>query len=262
MTTAGAAGGDARDLVDGLAVIRAFDAHAPVLGAADVAARAGVSEDEARRLLAALVAQGYVDFEARAYRLTPLVLELGVGYLASLRLPRVAQPHLEALAYELGESVSAAVLDRASIVYVGRTAAPRLVSTRITFGTRLPAHASAMGRAMLAQLPEEEWDARLEATGLEALTTRTVTAPVALRESLRETLRQGWCEVDGEVEDGLRSIAVPVHGLHGVAAAIGVTTLSGHGDAATLAARLLATAREIEDDLRADDLAARGARGA
>ncbi|WP_082105183.1 IclR family transcriptional regulator domain-containing protein [Demequina subtropica] len=243
------------ELARGLAVIRAFDAAAQMLTAEEVADRAGLDPDDAAHLLGVLTSLGYLEAEARAFRLTPRVLGLGIGYLSSLVLPRIAQPHLDALASELGESVSAAVLDGASIVYVARAAVPGAAATHVTIGTRLPAHAAAMGRAMLAQLPAEDWDARLEATGLEPLTSRTVTRLEDLRVSLRATLPRGWCEVDGEVEHGLRSVAVPVHGLRGVAAAIGVTTPSGRGDARGLAERLAETVRAIEDELRAVDLA-------
>jgi len=251
--------GFVRSLARGLAVIRAFDAERPALTLAEVADRAGMSRAAARRLLLTLEHLGYVKAEARAFTLTPRVLELGVGYLSSLGLPAVAQPHLDALSQELGESVSAAVLDGAEIVHVARAASRRIMSVRIAVGTRLPVHATAMGRVLVSRLPEPQWEPLLRASGLAPLTARTVTDVEELRGILRATLRRGWAEVDGELEEGLRAVAVPVRGAYGVEAAINVATIAGRSgpDAARLVERLSATARAIEDDLRMVALADR-----
>ncbi|WP_228373773.1 IclR family transcriptional regulator domain-containing protein [Demequina maris] len=240
-------------IATGLSVIRAFDASRPALTLDEVGERSGLAVGAARDALDALGRLGYVRDEARAYALTPRVLELGMGYLSSLGLPAVAQPHLERLSQELGESASAAVLDGGEIVYVARAAARRITSVRIAVGTRLPVHATAMGRVLLARLPEESRERVLRTARLAASTPRTVTDPDALREILRGTLLRGWTEVDGELEDGLRSIAVPVRGAYGVDAAIGVATVSGRSglDTATAVERLSTAARAIEDDLRA-----------
>ncbi len=153
------------------------------------------------------------------------MLELGFSYLSSLSLPEIVQPHLEALSRDVDESVSAAVLDGTDIVYVARVPTRRIMSVRITIGTRFPAFATSMGRVLLAGLPDAAADAALAASDLAQLTDRTLTDRAALRAELARVRAQGWSLVDGELEPGLRSIAAPLHGRDGrVVAALNVST--------------------------------------
>jgi IclR family pca regulon transcriptional regulator len=221
-----AASGDfVQSLARGLSVIRAFDAEHAELTLSDVARRAGITRAAARRFLLTLESLGYVASDARAFRLTPRVLELGFSYLSSLSLPEIVQPHLEALSREVDESVSAAVLDGADIVYVARVPTRRIMSVRITIGTRFPAFATSLGRVLLAGLPGSAADAALAASDLAPFTARTLTDSTALHDELDRVRAQGWSLVDGELEPGLRSIAAPLHGRDGrVVAALNVST--------------------------------------
>ena len=221
-----AASGDfVQSLARGLSVIRAFDAEHAELTLSDVARRAGITRAAARRFLLTLESLGYVASDARAFRLTPRVLELGFSYLSSLSLPEIVQPHLEALSRDVDESVSAAVLDGSDIVYIARVPTRRIMSVRITIGTRFPAFATSMGRVLLAGLPNPAADAVLAASDRAHLTDRTLTDLAALGDELVRVREQGWSLVDGELEPGLRSIAAPLHGRDGrVVAALNVST--------------------------------------
>ena len=208
-----------QSLARGLSVVRAFDAEHPELSLSDVARRTGLTRAAARRFLLTLETLGYVRSDGRAFALTPRVLELGFSYLSALSLPEIVQPHLEALSREVDESGSAAVRDGPDIVYVARVPTRRIMSVRITIGTRFPAYATSMGRVLLAGSPQSAVDAA--ASTLPALTERTLTDPAALRAELARVEEQGWSLVDGELEPGLRSIAAPLHARDGsVVAAI------------------------------------------
>ncbi|HWI31912.1 MAG TPA: IclR family transcriptional regulator C-terminal domain-containing protein [Microbacterium sp.] len=251
----GANGEFVQSLARGLAVIRAFDAEHPELSLSDVARRTGLTRAAARRFLLTLETLGYVRSDARAFALTPRVLELGFSYLSALSLPEIVQPHLEALSREVDESVSAAVLDGPDIVYVARVPTRRIMSVRITIGTRFPAYATSMGRVLLAGLVDAERDAALAASALAPLTERTVTDPAALRDALARVRTQGWSLVDGELEPGLRSIAAPVHARDGsVVAAINVSTSATRDTVEHLLEAylppLLRTANAIDAELR------------
>ncbi|KAA9155832.1 helix-turn-helix domain-containing protein [Microbacterium lushaniae] len=219
-----------QSLARGLAVIRAFDADHPALTLSDTARRAGLPRAAARRFLHTLETLGYVRADARTYSLTPRVLELGFSYLSALSLPEIVQPHLERLSREVDESVSAAVLDGPDIVYVARVPTRRIMSVRITIGTRFPAYATSMGRVLLASLPEEAAADLIAAAHPEPLTPRTRTDAAALTAELERVRSQGWALVDGELEPGLRSVAAPVHGRSGaVVAAVNVSaSAAGH----------------------------------
>lgn len=244
-----------QSLARGIAVIRAFDATHPELTLSDVARRSDVSPAAARRFLRTLETLGYVRSDGRRFALTPRVLELGFSYLSALSLPEVMQPHLERLSREVDESVSAAVLAGLDIVYVARVPTRRIMSVRITIGTRFPAYATSMGRVLLAALPEADRRAALSASDRRALTPHTVTEVPALEATLERVRAQGYAFVDGELERGLRSVAVPVRGRDGeVAAALNISTSVGRVTAERLRAEyvplLRETASAIEHDLR------------
>lgn len=194
-----ASGEFVQSLARGLAVIRAFDADHATLTLSEVAQRAELTRAAARRFLLTLETLGYVRADGRGFSLTPRVLELGFSYLSSLSLPELAQPHLERLSGELGESVSAAVLDGDEIVYVARVATRRIMAVGITIGTRFPAAVTSMGRVLLA------------ASGADAASA--------------EVRAQGWAIADQELEPGLRAVAAPVRDRSGeVVAAVNVST--------------------------------------
>jgi IclR family transcriptional regulator, pca regulon regulatory protein len=225
--TEAASGEFVQSLARGLSVIRAFDAEHPELTLSEVARRAGLTRAAARRFLMTLETLGYVRSDARAFTLTPRILELGFSYLSASTLPEIAQPHLERLSRDVDESVSAGVLDEADIVYVARVPTRRIMSVRITIGTRFPAYATSIGRALLAGLPDAEAEAVLDASDLRPLTDRTIADRAELLAELARVREQGWAVVDGELEPGLRSIAVPLHGRDGtVIAAINVSSSS------------------------------------
>src|SRR3984957_5515292 len=239
----------------GLAVIRAFGPDREKLSLSEVARATGLTRAATRRFLLTLVKLGYVRNDGREFSLRPRVLELGYAYLSGLALPEVAAPHLEELVARLHESSSISVLDGLQIVYVARVPTKRIMTVAISVGTRFPAHATSMGRVLLAGMSEPELDRYLAAADFEAFTARTVTDPERLREIVREVARLGYAIVDQELEEGLRAIAAPIHGAgDAVAAAINV---SAHASRVSMAAMrsdllpaMLETARRIEADLR------------
>ena len=231
-----------QSLARGLSVIRAFDATHPVLTLSEVAQRAEMTRAAARRFLHTLVELGYVRESGRDFALTPRVLELGHSYLSALSLPDIVHPHLERLSRQVDESVSAAVLDGSDIVYISRVPTRRIMSVGITIGTRFPAHATSMGRVLLAHA-EEPGEAL---TGsLARVTPTTVTDPRALARELERIREQGYALVDGELEEGVRSVAAPIRGRGGrVVAAVNVSTAASRVDLDRLTGEHLPALRE------------------
>jgi IclR family pca regulon transcriptional regulator len=203
----------------GLAVLQVFSREHPALTLSEVARLTGITRATARRVLLTLERLGMVRSDGRRFSLTPRVLTLGWAYLSSLGLWEIAQPLMEELTAQTGESCSAATLDLPDIVYVARVPTRRIMSITLNVGTRLPAYATSMGRVLLAELAPAELDAFLATAALEPLTPRTLTDPAALRAELERVRAQGWALVDEELELGLRSIAAPVRGPSGAAVA-------------------------------------------
>ncbi|MGI8393214.1 IclR family transcriptional regulator domain-containing protein [Leucobacter sp. W1038] len=244
-----------QSLARGIGVIRAFDADHPELTLSDVARRVDISPAAARRFLRTLETLGYVRSDGRHFALTPRVLELGFSYLSALSLPEIMQPHLERLSRRVDESVSAAVLAGPDIVYVARVPTRRIMSVRITIGTRFPAYATSLGRVLLAHLPEQDLAQVLRETEWRALTERTITEPAALMSELDRVREQGYALVDGELELGLRSVAAPVRGRDGqVTSAINVSTSASRDSLGRVLEHhlplLLDSTRKVEADLR------------
>lgn len=248
------AGDFVQSLARGLAVIRAFDAEHAELTLSEVARETGISPAATRRFLRTLELLGYVRESGRRFSLTPRILELGFSYLSALSLPEVMQPHLKTLSAMVNESVSAAVLAGTDIVYVARVPTRRIMTQSITIGTRFPAYATSMGRVLLAAMSPVERDAVLEQSDIRALSPFTKTRREDLVAAITEVGRQGWAIVDGELEAGLRSAAVPVRGADGtVVAAINMSTsalVTSHEQVERdYLPHLLATANAVERDL-------------
>ena len=204
-----------QSLARGLAVVRAFDAEHQEMTLSEVATRTALTRATARRFLHTLVELGYMRTDGRVFALTPLVLQLGYAYLSGQRLPELAQPILEDLSHRHGESTSLAVLDGTDIVYLARIHTRRIISVGITPGTRFPAHATSMGRVLLAALGPAELDDYFAHADLVPLTPRTLTSREAIEAELARIREAGFAVVDQELEVGLRSLAVPVLGAHG-----------------------------------------------
>lgn len=240
-----------RSLARGLEVITAFDAEHASMTLSEVAERTGLGRATARRFLLTLVELGYVRSDDRRFALTPQVLRLGTAYLSGLDLPAVAQPHLERLSALVSESTSAAVLDGGDIVYVARVATRRIMSVGITVGTRFPAHATSMGRVLLAARGDAERRTVLGDEPLAAPTDRTLTAVDRVLGELDRVADRGWALVDGELEVGLRSLAVPVRDVRGtVVAALNVSSTSPADVLRSTLGPLQETAAAVEADLR------------
>ncbi|GAA1367363.1 IclR family transcriptional regulator domain-containing protein [Streptomyces beijiangensis] len=219
-----------------------------------VAEATGLARATARRSLLTLEQLGQVACEGRQFRLLPRVLELGCARLSELTLPEIAQPHLTALVERVHESASLVVLDGTDIRYVARVPTERIMSVTITVGTRLPAYATSMGRVLLAGLAPGERPA-LPAE-LPALTRHTVTSSREIGRIVDRVAAEGFALVDEELEEGLRSLAVPVRDALGrVVAALNVAQHAGRGTADEARGALLPALREtaelIEADLRA-----------
>ena len=244
-----------QSLERGLAVIRAFDAEHDELTLSDVARATGLTRAAARRFLHTLVELGYMRTDGRLFALRPRILELGYAYLSSMGLPEVAQPHLETLVSQVHESSSVSVLDGLDVVYVARVPTKRIMTVSIAVGTRFPAYATSMGRVLLASQTDDWLEHYLTTAELRPLTRYTTVEARLLRAILDHVRDQGWSLVDQELEEGLRSIAVPIHNPDGnVVAAVNVSAHASRGSSDDIRDELLpplrTAATAIEHDLR------------
>lgn len=255
--------GNDRDFIQsierGFAVLLAFDADLPTPTLAELASRTGFSRPAVRRILLTLQKLGYVAAQGPRWTLTPRVLTIGQHYAATHGIVEVAQPHLMRVAERTGESASLAQLDGIDVVYVARVHVRRVLSLNVDVGTRLPVHATSMGRVLAAYAESTIVDRVVEA-GLPRLTEWTVTDPVEFRDRLHDVRRAGYAIVDSELEDGFLSAAVPVRDSAGeVVAALAYSTARGRHSIEDLEATVVPVLLEVAADI-GRDLAAMPAR--
>ncbi|WP_328814672.1 IclR family transcriptional regulator domain-containing protein [Nonomuraea cypriaca] len=237
-----------QSLARGLAVLVALGrpGGATLAGAARAT---GLPRATARRAVQTLERLGYVAADGPRFVLLPKVLELGYAHLSGRTFRAVVQPHLADLVARVHESASVAVLSGDDIVYLARVPTRRIMSVDITVGTRFPAYATAMGRVLLAGLPDEPQNGIVSPP----LTSHTITSPAELRAAVRQAAADGYAVVDQELEEGVRSIAVPVHDRAGrVIAAVNVATHASRATPADLRADVLPALREAAARMEAD----------
>ncbi|MZF85106.1 helix-turn-helix domain-containing protein [Streptomyces sp. SID5643] len=216
-------------LARGLTVLTAFGEGREGLTLTEVARATGLARATARRALITYEHLGLVAPAGRTFTPTPRVLSLGFPPLSRTTLSEIAQPHLADLTSRIHESTSLAVLSDSGeeIQFTARVTTARVMSVNITVGTRLPACATALGRVLLAD-------------------TRDDGALASVRS-------EGYALVDEELEEGLRSIAVPIRDRSGRVVAALNTAL--HASRRTprecvtdLLPELTATATRIQTD--------------
>jgi IclR family transcriptional regulator, pca regulon regulatory protein len=202
-------------LAKGLAIIEAFSPRRTRLTVTEAAQSSGTSRASARRCLLTLTELGYLEFDGKYFRPQPRLLALSAGYSGTRALPQLAQPFLKAARDQIHESISLAVLDGESALFVARSEAERLVTTGISVGTRIDLYCSATGRVLLAAWPDDRIADYLERTEITARTKNSIVRKPALRDAVRQTKSAGYAFTDQELEVGLRSIAVPVFDMRG-----------------------------------------------
>ncbi|WP_081888899.1 IclR family transcriptional regulator domain-containing protein [Comamonas aquatica] len=213
----------------GLEVIRSFSADRPVQTLSEVAAQTGLTRAGARRILLTLQTLGYVACaDGKHFELTPRILDLGFAYLSSQPLWNLAMPAMETLSETVQESCSAGVLDGLEVVYVVRVHAHKIMSTNLGVGSRLPAFWTSMGRVLLAGLPQPQLLALLASCPREPFTRYTLTEDADLLAAIEVVRQQGWALINQELEEGLISVAAPLHNAQGQC--VGAINVSGQAN--------------------------------
>ncbi len=240
-------------------VLSLFEPGRAELGVSEVARALGISKSSAHGLLVSLAEIGLLSRTENArYRLGERILSLAEAYRVTHRLNPEAQALLWQVAAGLRCVVSLAVLEGGSVVFVERAAHHPQAGVRVPLGVRLPVHASAAGKVLLAFRPEREVRAALLAQGeLRPLTENTITSPDQLLRELRRVREGGFAYNLGEAFPQDYCLAVPVWGPgREVVAAVSVSTSRRRFWQCREAA--LAAAREVSHRLSRSLAGARG----
>ncbi|WP_257350517.1 IclR family transcriptional regulator [Pseudalkalibacillus decolorationis] len=199
-------------LVRGLEILKMFNEDKPTLSLVEIANNLGVSRTTPFRLLYTLQTMGYLrqDESTKRYELSPKVLELGFTYLNTMQLPEIARPYLEELRDQTGASVHIGILDGREVAYIARIPGKGVTTINVTIGSRLPAHATAMGKILLAYQSKENLKKILFGTELQPFTEQTKTQIMELKQELNSIRQKEYSISNEEFESGIRSIAAPI----------------------------------------------------
>lgn len=214
----------------GVSILECFVQGPAELMLIEIAGRVGLNKATTFRLIQTLQACGYVqqDPVTKRYSLSLKVLDLQTAGLMALKFPQIAQPLLEDLSRSLHESSSMAILEGPWIRYVARAAAPRIMTDTLQVGSRLPAHATSMGKVLLAAQGAHWVEALYRDQTMEMRSPQTITDVDALMRRLSEVAEQGYAISNEELEVGHRSASAPVFDRQGqVIAAINLSTATG-----------------------------------
>jgi IclR family acetate operon transcriptional repressor len=210
-----------------LILLRYIVDHPDGLSIREASRNLGYSPGTVQKLISALSAQGYVvqDKSTKRYHLGPEAVQLGLTALSRLEIRRIAHPHLEALSRESGETVFLGIARDKHAIYIDKVVSAHPVRMDAPLGVNRPYNCTAVGKVLLAGLPDEEFE-RLAADGaFEQRTERSVSEAEALRAEIEQVRVQGWARDDEEYISGAGCVAAPVHDHEGQV--IAALTVSG-----------------------------------
>lgn len=197
------------------------------LGVTEIGNRIGLHKSTVHRILQTLCYRGYVEKEKERerYRLGIKIVELGITFFNDLEIRKVAAAFLVLLAKSFDEVVHLVLPDDGEIVYIDRRESSQVISMHSKVGRRAPMHCTAVGKAILSTLPEEEVRHILKVKGMPGFTPMTITDPDVLIEQLREIRQSGIAKEAEENEVGIFCLGTPIFDYSG--RAIGAISVSG-----------------------------------
>jgi len=207
-----------------VAILDSFQNEKAQLGVTELSKKLGLHKSTVHRLLEALRSYRLIaqDSENEKYSLGLKLFELGNCAVASIDIHKNSMPVLKQLVAATGETAHLCILDDKQVLYLEKFESERTLRIPSRVGQRNPSHCTAVGKALLAFLPEE-LNSLCKTKALKRSTENTITDPVKLRQELASVRRQGFALDNEEIELGLRCVAAPVRDYGGrVIAAISI----------------------------------------
>jgi IclR family acetate operon transcriptional repressor len=223
----GAATSQVQSLTRGLSILEALAGAESGLTLTDVAQRVELPPSTTHRLLATLDRMGYVHQagELGRWHVGLQAFTVGSSFLASRDFVAQSHPSLRRLMEQAGETANLAILDGTEAVFIDQVQCRETMRTIVRLGSRVPLHASGVGKALFAALRDEEIEAILKVRGLPRITEHTITSTETLWAALRVIRQRGWSFDDEEHLPGTRCVAAPIYDEH--AEALGAISLAG-----------------------------------
>ena len=210
-----------KSIEKGLNIISLLSQHGSPLKLEELVRISGVRKTSCFRILQTLTRAGFAlkDKDTGGYFIGPKMIAIGLTALESRGIRQLALPFMKEIRKATGATVNLAILSGAEVIFVERLQSAYIVEGNLSVGSRLSAHLSSMGKAILAHLPEAELDVVLKQIRFEKKTEKTISSIRALKEALRKIREAGFALNEEELETGLFAIAVPLLNHTGVAVA-------------------------------------------
>ncbi len=202
-----------KSLVKALNILTLFNPAKNEWHVSEMAQELGYHKSSVQRLVTTLEAEGFLErttFAKSNYRLGPRILMLGHVASQTLDLRAVARPSLERLAEQTRETSHLCVVDQSQCYYLDKIDSVHAVRISTYVGQRLPLHCSAVGKALLSGMSEEEVDLVIRDCGLPRFTENTITSRDKLLQELARVRTDGLAVDNEEHSIGLRCLAAPV----------------------------------------------------
>jgi IclR family transcriptional regulator, acetate operon repressor len=216
-----------QSLTRGLSILECLAKAEGGLTLTDIGQRVQLPPSTVHRLLATLEKMGYVyqAGELGRWYVGLQAFAVGSSFLASRDFIAQSHPYMRRLMDQSGETVNLAILDGTEAVFVDQVQCREMMRTIVKLGSRAPLHASGVGKAMFASLPDDQIDAILKVRGLPRITGNTITTPETMWASIRVIRQRGWSFDDEEHAQGTRCVASPIYDEH--AETLGAISLAG-----------------------------------
>jgi IclR family transcriptional regulator, acetate operon repressor len=223
----GAVTAQVQSLTRGLSLLEAVARAEGGLTLTDLAQRVQLAPSTAHRLLATLEKMGYVyqGGELGRWYIGLQAFTVGTSFLANRDFVAQSHPYMRRLMEQSGETANLGILDGTEAVFIDQVQCREMMRTIVKLGSRVPLHASGVGKAIFAALPDEQIDAILKVKGLPRITNNTITSPETMWASIRVIRQRGWSFDDEEHALSTRCVAAPVYNEH--AEVLGAISLAG-----------------------------------
>ncbi|MEW6228072.1 MAG: IclR family transcriptional regulator [Bacillota bacterium] len=192
-------------------VLECFSEERREWGVTQLAQHLDLHKSVVQRILTSLAARGYLrcDPKTRRYTLGLRFLDISTVALEGIDLRDIALPYMRELVRATDETGLLTIVDGDEGVCIGKVESTQGVKCTSFVGKRMPLHAGAVTKVLMAYLPEHQVE-RIIARGLKRFTQYTVTDPITLRAQLEEVRRQGYCITEQEVDPGSVAVAAPI----------------------------------------------------
>jgi len=200
-----------------LQILELFNLEKPEWGVTEISKALNIYKSNVHNVLTTLAERGFVkkDPKTDKYKLGIKFFELGSVVIKNMDLRKIAHPYIEKLSKEFNETVHLGVLDKGRVVSIEGEESDKGLCSHIEIGRGTPLHCTAVGKAIMAYLSEDEVSLIVKEKGLEKFTENTITTKKDLENEFKKVREQGYAVDNMEHEEGVRCVAGPIRDYTG-----------------------------------------------